>query len=90
MNTQIALTHHPQQQLQPPYCGSHLPTKVARVLAVLRDFNLLHHLTQRGAVPGAVLTDNADLLRSFRLQNTKGVQGALTGPRSRGLNPPIE
>lgn len=37
---------------------------------MLCDFHLLDHLTQRGAIPGAVLPDNPHLLSPLGLQHT--------------------
>lgn len=48
------------------------PAKAAEVFRVLTNFDLLDLLTQRGTITGAVLADNPDLLRTFRLQMTKG------------------
>ena len=39
--------------------------KSAGVFRVLRDLDLLDHLTNRSAISGAVFADNADLLRSL-------------------------
>ncbi len=60
----------PRKGVQLDQLISHLPAEVAHVFTVLRDLNLLNHLTQRSAIPSAVLPDNTNLLRPFRLQNT--------------------
>lgn len=44
-----------------------LAAELARVLAVLRDFDLLHLLTQRRTVPRAVLAHYADFLGALGL-----------------------
>ena len=47
----------------------YLPTKVAGVLSVLRDFYLLYHLSKRGSIAGTIFAHYSDLLRSFGLQD---------------------
>lgn len=47
---------------------THLSTEGAGVLGVLGDFDLLHHLTQRGSVTGTIFTDDSDLLRALGLE----------------------
>lgn len=47
---------------------AHLAAEAAEVLGVLADLNLLDLLTQGSTVAGAVLADNAHLLRALRLQ----------------------
>jgi hypothetical protein len=46
-----------------------LTAERAGVLGVLGHLDLLHLLTQGSTIPGAVLTDDADLLRALGLQN---------------------
>ena len=45
-----------------------LSAELADVLGVLRDFHLLHLLTQRGTITGSVLSDDSNLLSSLGLQ----------------------
>ena len=54
-----------------------LAAELAGVLAVLGHLDLLHLLTQGGAVAGAVLADNAHLLRALSLcaENGRGEAG---------------
>ena len=52
---------------------THLPTEVARVFGVLRDLNLLDHLSERGSITGSILTHYADLLRSFGLEGNRHI-----------------
>ena len=44
-----------------------LATKHAKVLGVLRNFNLLHDFTERRAVAGAVLATDANFFRALAL-----------------------
>jgi hypothetical protein len=48
-----------------------LSAELAHVLGVLRDFHLLHLLTERGTITGSVLSDDSDLLRSLGLRRGK-------------------
>ena len=45
-----------------------LAAEGAQELRVLRDFHLLDGLAEGGAITGAVLADNSDLLRAFGLE----------------------
>ena len=47
---------------------THLSTKVAGVLGVLANFNLLYHLPERGTITSTILSSYSDLLGSFRLE----------------------
>lgn len=51
-----------------PRPAPHLATEGADVPLVLRDLHLLDHLTQRGAIAGAVLADDPDLLGPLGLK----------------------
>ena len=48
--------------------NTHLAAKRAHILGVLRDLHLLDGLTERRAIAGAVLANDADLLRAFSLE----------------------
>lgn len=51
---------------------THLSAERASVLAVLGDFHLLDHLTQRGTITGTIFTNDSNLLGALGLQtNTK-------------------
>lgn len=48
---------------------SYLAAEGAGILGVLRDFDLLDHLTQRGTITGTVLSDDSDLLSALGLES---------------------
>lgn len=54
-----------------------LSAEGARVFAVLRDLHLLDHLTERRAIPRAILSDDSHLLRAFGLKSK--VKGQANG-----------
>jgi len=47
---------------------SHLSAEGASVLGVLRDLHLLDGLSEGGAIPSSVLSDNTDLLSALGLK----------------------
>lgn len=47
---------------------THLAAEGASVLAVLRDFHLLDHLTQRGTITGTIFTNDSNLLGALGLR----------------------
>lgn len=49
--------------------GAHLAAEGADVPLVLRDFHLLDHLTQGGAITGAVFAHDPHLLGPFGLKH---------------------
>jgi hypothetical protein len=50
-------------------CDVYLSAERAGVLGVLCDFHLLHHLPERGSIPGPVLPRNPNLLRPLGLKS---------------------
>ena len=54
--------------------GAHLAAEHAHELLVLADLHLLHLLTQRGTVPGAVLARDSHLLRVLALRCCSGAR----------------
>lgn len=46
----------------------YLSAEGAGVLGVLRDFDLLDHLPQRGTISGTIFTNDSDLLRTLGLE----------------------
>lgn len=52
--------------------GPHLSAERAGVFGVLRDFDLLDHLTQGGSISGAVLSNDSDLLCTLGLRREGG------------------
>lgn len=60
---------HPIQTEELPRCGEapYLATERAGVLRMLRDFNFLHHLPQRGAVTRSIFPNDPHLLGALGL-----------------------
>lgn len=54
--------------------ATYLSAESASVLAVLGDFDLLHHLTQRSTITGTILSDDSDLLGALGLEGSGGIQ----------------
>jgi hypothetical protein len=59
-----------------------LTAKLASILSVLGDLDLLDLLTQAGTITSTVLTDNADLLRSLTLNSDEEPGSEIHSSRS--------
>lgn len=48
--------------------STYLAAETARILAVLGDFHLFDHFTQRSTITGSIFTGDSDLLGAFCLK----------------------